>query len=87
MLPKLEYPLAFRPSENLLVRDPAGAVATDPYTVCLLATDKEEPTVQTLLSYDVTNKNEEVISDVPYRRDCGLACLEGESGVSGKLGH
>ncbi len=68
------------------VRDPTGAIATGSYTVYLLATDKDEPTVHTLLSYDVTNKKEEVISDVPYRRDCGLACLEGESGMSGKLG-
>ncbi len=71
----------------MLARDSAGAIATASYTVYLLAENKEEPTVQTLLSYDVTNKNGEVISDVPYRRDCGLACLEGESGNSRILGH
>ncbi len=71
----------------MLARHPTGAIASDSYTVYLLATDKEEPTMHTLLSYDVTNKNEEVVSDVPYRRDCGLACLEGESGNSRIFGY
>ncbi len=87
MLAKLELPFVFRSPENLPVKGTTFAIATDSYTVYLLATDKEESTMQTLLSYDVTNTREVVISDVPYRRDCSLACLEGKSGISGKLGH
>ncbi len=83
MLAKLELPFVFRSPESLPVKHPTGAIATDSFTVYLLATDKEESTMHTLLSYNVTNKKEVVISDVPYRRDCGLACLEGESGISG----
>ncbi len=69
------------------VRNPGSAIVTDPYKVYLLATDKDEPTMYTLMSYDASNMTEKVITEVPYRRDCSLACLGGKTHSSLKLKH
>ncbi len=86
-LASLKITFAFRPPNIFHVKGPGGAKATDPFKVYLLVTDKDVPSVHALLSYNASSNKEEAISEVPYRRDCSLACLEGKTDSSLKCGH
>ncbi len=54
------------------------ATETDPFTVCLLAMDKEDRSMYKLLKFNVSNGEERLITEVPYRKDCAIAFLKGE---------
>ncbi len=48
------------------------------FTICLLAIDKEDNGMHKLLKFNVTDGSEEFITEIPYRKDCALASLQGE---------
>ncbi len=50
----------------------------EPFTVCLLAIDKEDNEMHKLMKFNVTDGSEEFITEIPYRKDCALASLQGE---------
>ncbi len=56
-----------------------GATAdADAFTVCLLAKDKEDSSMYKLLKFNVSSGDERQITEVPYRKDCAIASLNGK---------
>ncbi len=53
-------------------------VETDPFTVCLMAMDKEDSSMYKLLKFNVSNRDERLITEIPYRKDCAIAFLKGK---------
>ncbi len=51
----------------------------DLFNVCLLATDKEDSCVHKVLKFNASTSVESLITEIPYRRDCTMAFLEGKS--------
>ncbi len=49
----------------------------DSFTVCLLAIDKDERDFFKLIAFQASTANEHLITEVPYREDCCIACLKG----------
>ncbi len=49
----------------------------DAFTVCLLAMDKEEGNMYKLLKFNVSNGDERLITEIPYRKNCAIAFLKG----------
>ncbi len=46
-------------------------------TVCLLATDKDERESFKLVAFHTPTGNEHMLTEVPHREDCCIACLKG----------
>ncbi len=52
-------------------------IEQDPFTVCLLATDKEEDSMYKLVRVNVVNGEERTITEVPYRNNCAMIFVAG----------
>ncbi len=52
-------------------------VEQDPFTVCLLATDKEDETMYKLVGVNVVNGEERTITAVPYSNNCAMIFVAG----------
>ncbi len=52
-------------------------IEQDPFTVCLLATDKEDDTMYKLVGVNVVNGEERTITEVPYRNNCAMTFVAG----------
>ncbi len=44
----------------------------------MLVTDKEDSSMYKLLKFNVSNGDERLITEKPYRKDCGIAFLKGK---------
>ncbi len=49
----------------------------DSFTVCLLAIDKDERDYFKMIAFHALTAKEDLITEVPYREDCCIACLKG----------
>ncbi len=52
-------------------------IEQDPFTVCLLARDKEDDSMYKLVRVNVVNGEERTITEVPYRNNCAMIFVEG----------
>ncbi len=52
-------------------------IEQDPFTVCLLATDKEDDSMYKLVRVNVVNGEESTITEVPYRNNCAMIFVAG----------
>ncbi len=52
-------------------------IEQDPFTVCLLATDKEDDSMYKLVRVNVVNGEESSITEVPYRNTCAMIIAAG----------
>ncbi len=52
-------------------------IGQDPFTVCLLATDKEDDSMYKLVRVYVVNGEERTITEVPYRNNCAMIIAAG----------
>ncbi len=54
------------------------AAETDLFTVCLLATDKEDTSMYKLIRFNVSTCYETMITEIPHRKDCAIASFKGK---------
>ncbi len=52
-------------------------VEQDPFTVCLLATDKEDDSMFKLVGVNVVKGEERTITELPYRNNCAMTFAAG----------
>ncbi len=52
-------------------------VEHNPFTVCLLATDKEDDSMYKLMGVNIVNGEERTITEVPYRNNCAMTFVAG----------
>ncbi len=50
----------------------------DPFTVCLLATDKDDDFMYKLVELNVATKEERTITEIPYRNNCAMIYVTGK---------
>ncbi len=50
----------------------------DPFTVCLLASDRDDDFMYKLVELNVATKEERTITEIPYRINCAMIFVTGK---------
>ncbi len=50
----------------------------DPFTVCLLTTDKDDDFMYKLVELNVASGEERTITEIPYRNNCAMIYMTGK---------